>query len=59
MNEPSIKETAFDCPHCGAYTTQYWHNCYVKFIRDNSKLPFLPPDDFEARVDSVEDWEKK
>lgn len=23
-NSPSINEQAFDCPHCGAYTTQYW-----------------------------------
>jgi len=58
MNEPSIKETAFDCPHCGAYTTQYWHNSYIKFIRDDPKLPFLPPDDFEALVDSIKDWDK-
>jgi len=58
MNEPSIKETAFDCPHCGAYTTQYWHNAYVEFIRKDPKLPFLPPDDLEDRVNSVKDWDK-
>jgi hypothetical protein len=21
---PSVNEVAFDCPHCGAYTTQTW-----------------------------------
>ncbi len=22
LNPPSVLETAFECPHCGAYTTQ-------------------------------------
>jgi hypothetical protein len=26
---PSIKETAFSCPHCGAYTTQYWFELHA------------------------------
>jgi len=26
---PSIKETAFDCPYCGAYTTQTWFRITV------------------------------
>lgn len=50
MNEPSVKETAFSCPHCGAYTTQYWHSCYVSYIRDDPKVPYLPDADFEERV---------
>jgi len=50
MHEPSIKETAFDCPHCGAYTTQYWHDVYVKFIRTDPKVPLLPSDDFEELI---------
>jgi hypothetical protein len=55
MHEPSIKETAFNCPHCGAYTTQYWHNTYVKYIRDDPKTPFFPPVDFEERLDKFPD----
>jgi len=43
MHEPNIKETAFSCPHCGAYTTQYWYNGYVEAIKDNAnKIPFIP-----------------
>lgn len=57
MKEPTITETAFDCPHCGAYTTQYWHNAYAKFIRDGAKKPFIPPDDFRERVNSAKGWD--
>ena len=32
MKEPSVKETAYSCPHCGAYTTHYWHDGFVKSI---------------------------
>ena len=41
MKEPSVKETAFSCPHCGAYTTQYWYDGYVKFISSESGKPII------------------
>lgn len=47
MHEPSIKETAFCCPHCGAYTTQYWHNGYAKYINQDPKVPTLPTVELE------------
>lgn len=40
-NPPSIKETAFDCPHCGAYTTQYWFNLYAN-SREKNSVPNIP-----------------
>jgi hypothetical protein len=27
---PSIEKTAFSCPHCGAYTHQFWYTLYGK-----------------------------
>lgn len=27
---PALSETAFNCPHCGVLTTQYWFNSYAK-----------------------------
>lgn len=62
MHEPSIKETAFSCPHCGAYTTQYWHQSYSKYIREDPKTPSLPDKGYEERVrklpgeDKVNQW---
>ncbi len=39
---PSIKKTAFDCPHCGAYTTQYWFSIYAEKLEDDKPLPYIP-----------------
>jgi len=33
---PSVDETAFNCPHCEALTTQYWYNLYIEQRKDNS-----------------------
>ena len=40
--QPSIKETAFSCPHCGVLTTQHWHEGYADEVGGERKLPFLP-----------------
>ena len=40
-NPPSIAETAFDCPHCGAYTTQYWYGVYAN-SHDKNSVPHIP-----------------
>ena len=38
---PSVKETTFNCPHCGALTTQYWYDLYVDQRKDNSTHSLL------------------
>ncbi|MCE5249384.1 DUF4145 domain-containing protein [bacterium] len=35
-NPPSINKQAFDCPYCGAYTTQYWYNVLSDSRKDNA-----------------------
>ncbi len=40
-NPPSINDQAFDCPHCGAYTTQYWFDVLSDRRKDNSP-PSIP-----------------
>ena len=47
---PSIKKTAFDCPHCGAFTTQYWFNIYAKVLKDDAPLPNVPNAAFKLQI---------
>lgn len=68
---PSIRETAFDCPHCGAYTTQSWYDLYAQGRSDEHRIPTLasaqllenireaksfPP---EAKEDALKKFEKQ
>ena len=39
---PSVKETAFSCPHCGAYTTQFWYKPYAESLPENNPIPYIP-----------------
>lgn len=39
---PSISKTAFDCPHCSAYTAQYWYTLYAKGYREDRRTPNIP-----------------
>jgi len=39
--EPSIAETAFSCPHCGAFTTQFWYKLFGDAM-DDGKTPLIP-----------------
>ena len=50
-NPPSIKETAFDCPYCGAYTTQYWIRLYARKLGDEKPLPFIPDERWFQSLD--------
>lgn len=37
---PSVRETAFSCPHCGSLTTQTWWRVYAREIDDDDgRLP--------------------
>lgn len=41
----AINETAFDCPHCGAYTTQFWYALNAKQLDENRPTPLIPTED--------------
>lgn len=36
---PSTSKTAFDCPHCSAYTTQYWSTLYANRYKRTPNIP--------------------
>jgi len=42
---PSIKETAFSCPHCSAFTTQYWFSLYANQNSGKNLLPLIPDEE--------------
>lgn len=44
---PSIKDQAFDCPHCGAYTTQYWFITFCQKTDKNNTPQIISQEDFE------------
>ena len=39
--QPSVRETAFNCPHCGAFTTQHWYELDAEEITGDPPLPFV------------------
>jgi hypothetical protein len=39
---PSIHETAFNCPHCGAYTSHTWFHLHASERKGDSRTPGLP-----------------
>src|SRR5262249_15144002 len=43
---PSIRETAFDCPDCGAYTQQTWLKLFAKVCPKESRTPSLADEEF-------------
>ena len=45
VHPASTKETAFDCPHCGAYTSQQWYQLFSRRNPEDEKLPLLPNQD--------------
>ena len=47
---PSVRETAFNCPHCGALTTQFWYLSYVLSLGGERKFPMVVRPDFVEQV---------
>jgi hypothetical protein len=54
---PSIKETAFDCPHCGAYTTQSWFYLRADSISGEQKTPDIPDEKFKTEMINSKDFD--
>lgn len=47
---PSITETAFDCPHCGAFTSQHWFTLSCSYIDKEPKIPTIPDEEMKKRL---------
>lgn len=46
---PSVKETAFNCPSCGTFTTQHWKSAYLE-NRDKNSLPYILDERFKENI---------
>lgn len=55
---PSVSETAFECPHCGAYTTQQWSELSSSVLSGERRTPTIPGADVRASIEK-EDIEEK
>ena len=49
--EPSIAETAFSCPHCGAFTSQHWYKLRCDEITGEKPTPLIPDTKHKERVE--------
>src|SRR5271154_3652785 len=47
--QPSVCEKAFNCPHCFAFTTQYWYNLFANSKKDGT-LPFIVNEDKKIQI---------
>lgn len=54
---PSVKETAFSCPHCYAFANQKWFVLYVTETPNTNPLPLVEPIDC-SQVKDVDKQEK-
>jgi hypothetical protein len=54
---PSITETAFDCPHCGAFTTQNWFNLHADRISEKYRVPHIPNAEMRESIAKSKDIE--
>lgn len=58
---PSLNETAFNCPHCGALTTQTWYTLKADSNHDKNILPQRLTEETvdRARLDKVKDADER
>ena len=46
----SVRERSFDCPHCGAFTTQTWYRTHADRIEKNPGTPFILGEESTKRL---------
>jgi hypothetical protein len=54
---PSISATAFDCPHCGAFTTQHWYNLHAARVDEKDRVPSIPDAEIREKISQDKELE--
>lgn len=54
---PSTSETAFECPHCGAYTSQHWYRLAASPVDRERRTPMIPSADAKDEFERDEQLE--
>lgn len=49
---PAIKKTAFCCPHCNAFTTQFWSMLYEEQYPESGRIPNIPGPSFKKNLEN-------
>lgn len=47
---PSIRETGFNCPHCGVLTSQEWHQVFADSLHTEARVPFIPDEEWQTSL---------
>ncbi|SDK93271.1 protein of unknown function [Maridesulfovibrio ferrireducens] len=53
----TVSEKSFNCPCCGAYTSQSWKKLYIEPVGEDG-TPFFPAKDFRAIIEAASDVEE-
>ena len=58
---PSVRDTAFNCPHCGALASQTWYTLRAASLNEEQRLPkiFQPEDRKSFNFDHIGDLTKR
>jgi hypothetical protein len=55
---PSLTATVFDCPHCGAFTTQHWYKLHAGQLSEKQRVPLFPDADEKDLIKNSKEFEE-
>lgn len=57
--QPSVNETAFSCPHCAAFTSQFWYDLYAVDIKSENPLPIVASQNLRAKAVNIQNSDQR
>ena len=57
----SVRETAFSCPQCAAFTTQSWYSLLAEPLDDERRVPLIltPAEVKQAHFEQIQDTDER